>query len=446
MTNQTVEMVKETAQSRLAQLGMDEQPVAVLNVQQKSLRDNGFLVDIDVTGVSQFFASVDWHLDLGIPQTDERRKSGRLTPGRKCLINKAGKFRSLETRVRYNLEKYSFKVALFGDYRYVPDTAFMAWHEAHEAICAEWDEEKESLLDRYDQLVYEAEVEFSGMARETWLTLMARNDPESRKWIEENDLQSFTESVVSAARKSMPTRNDIQTKLAIKLQPMATFLLGDEQAQLELEREQALAEADKIRQERDHWARQEAAFTRQQEAKAQAAEAEAYEKELAAKAERQERERVAQAEAQEKIERAKAETAAIKAAQLEIARKAVLDMANPYAEVMQDLRSNVYDTVTEVLDNIRKHGRVLGKTKEKIDNLVSLFSLLHNPAVTPDPELEAAFNTLKSAMGQQGSDTKRDTDAIKDALTDVKLVAGNLVGELAQETRLSTGGWEQLDL
>lgn len=435
MNSQVIEDVKTTAEDTLAGMGLDDLPVRVLDVQQRSLRDNGFLVDIDVKGVSQFYTSVDWHLDLGIPKSDERRTSGRLTPGRKCLVTDAGKFRSLETRARVNLEKYSHRVAMFGNYRYIPNTAFMEWYEKHEAITAEWDAAKQDLLDGYDGLVYEAEEAFTAMARETWLTLVGRNDSATREWVAQNSLAKFTEQVVSKARASMPSERDIEQKLVISLQPLATFLLGDEQAAIELERQRALDEAERIRQERDYWARSERAWAEEQEAKAEAARTEQYQ-----------RERVARAEADEAIRQARIQTEAIKQAQLEIARKAVIEMANPFEEVVQDLRANVYETVTEVLENIRKHGRVLGKTKEKIDNMVDLFRLMHNPAVTPDRELEQAIHSLETALRADGTETKRDTGAITEALNEVAGVTSRLATDLAAETRVSKGGWEQLDL
>lgn len=447
MTSDTLtkDTVRQDAMDRLQGLGLDAD-VRVLDIQQRQLRDNGFLVDIDVCGVSQFYCAVDWHLDLGIPKGDERRESHRLTPGRKCLVTDAGKFRSLETRVRANLDRYSFRIAMFGNYRYIPNTAFMEWHTKHQEIVAEFEIEKERLLDRYEDLVAEMQDAFRAMARETWLTLMSRQDEDTRAWVREHSITKFSDMVVARAMEKMPTVAQIDERLQIVLQPLATFLLADEQAAIELERERALTAAQELRMERDMFARQERAWTEKAEAESKAVQAESAARREAAAAEAAARARAANAEAEEQIRRAQAETAAIKAAQLEIARTAVKQMVNPFEEVIGDLRAQVYNTVTEVLDNIRHNGRVVGKTTEKIENLIALFALLHNPAVTPDAELESAIGALRSAMNVGGSGTKRSVSAIQAALTEVKYVAGNVVSDIAAETAPSKGGWEQLDL
>lgn len=428
------EQVKAEAVEKLNSYGLDT-PVRVLDVQMRELRDNGFLVDIDVTGVSPFYTSVDWHLDLGIPKSDERRTSGRLTPGRKCLVTDAGRFRSMETRARYNLEKHSHRVAVFGNYRYVPNTAFLTWLDKHNEIVAEWDEAKEALLDNYQDIILEVVDAFTAMARETWLTLVSRHDTASQEWIAGNSLDAFTEAVVQKAVSAMPSPEDIRDKLAIRLQPLATFLLSNEQAEIEREREQIMAEVEKSRLERDSFARSERAWVEREEAKTKAAKEEAYQ-----------RERAARAEADESIRRARIETEAIKSAQLEIARKAIKQMANPFEEVIGDLRTQVHSTVTEVLENIRQHGRVLGKTKEKIANLCDLFALLYNPAVTPDAGLEQAIGALRKSLSVEGDATKRDTAAIRSALMEVANIASQAAAEVAAETAPSKGAWEQLDL
>ena len=78
--------------------------------------------------------------------------------------------------------------------------------------------------------------------------------------------------------------------------------------------------------------------------------------------------------------------------------------------------------------------------------MVDLFRLMHNPAVTPDRELEQAIHSLETALRADGTETKRDTGAITEALNEVAGVTSRLATDLAAETRVSKGGWEQLDL
>lgn len=437
--------VQAEAQERLRQLTGEDQRVRVLGLQQKALRDNGFLVDIDVTGVSMFYAKVDWRLDLGIPKNDERQRSGRISPGRKWLID-VRKFKSLETRIRKNLEKHSFKITAFGGYRYVPDTAFTEWYNDHTNICNEWERQKDELLASYDTHLYGLEIDFSKMARETWLTLVGRatTDAGAGEFLDRynRSVSDFIQAVVDAALKSVPSRQRIRDELHIHLRPMATFMLSSEQAAMEYETAKINAAKQQEWDSLNYWRRKE-------KAQAEAAEAEAAtvveaerDKQLLSYTQRNEAQRAARAKTDAEIERARITTEAIRKEKTRIAREALADMAAPIEEIVNDLRGQILTTAGEITRNINRHGRVLGKTVQKVEGMVATFRLLN---IAGDEELEQVLNSLESAMEVAGTNgTKRDVGSIEQALRSVNDVASTVAGEVIDET--ADADWDYLEL
>lgn len=419
--------VRQDAAGQLDAWGIQHK-VEIVQLQQRELRDNGFLVDIDIHGVSQFTAKVDWYVDLGINADDERRTTKRLSPGRKNLLPES-KFRSLETRLRRNLYKHSIEVSAFGGYRYVPNTAFMDWWDTHQELCEEWDAEVERVCAQWDYLVDEAKIDFGRMARDAWLALIGRNG-QGTSGLHHQSMDSFVADAIWLVGEQMPSPSQIRTNTRVTLRPFGTFLTDLEQAQADQEIEDIRGNIQREREERDTFARSEKAWTEQQEAKAR----EMGELADAARFERWERERVAR-------EKAEIEIAAIKEVQLEIAREAIVDMQNPFADAVAQVRERAYDTTLEVLENVQKHGRVLGKTVQKIETMATMFRALN---VVGDGDLEMAIRSLDAALAMPGVDTTRNTGAITTALEQVLAVAESTAEEVAEETTLT--GWDMLNI
>ena len=424
MSRKTEKQAKDAAE---AKTGLGN--VQVYHLQQRELRENGILVSLSVHGVSQFYARVDWTLDLGIPKEDVRRE--RLTPGRKALIPD-GKLKSLETRVRRCLERHSLEIAAFGDYRYVPDTAFWDWKDAHDSIVQEWEDEIESKIAEWDDLLYQLETDFSAMARETYMTLLGRRHTESNGDVDEvldryPNMNRFVRAVVAQAEAKLPTPAQIRETCRIVVHP-ATFLLDDETEAALLEAAELSMARQKKLDEANYWRRQDMARAEEAEAKASTAKQEQITQEAMLRVDRVEHER-----------REQHRTAALREAQLEMARESITEMGSPFQQVIDGLRTQILTTTEELLTNVRKHGRVLGKTNQKATNMIAMFRLLN---AAGDRELESKLDELQGELTI--SPDLRDADAVISILEDVAGVAMSSAEEVIDLTTLDA--WDMLEV
>lgn len=394
----------------------------VLAAAERQLRDGGVGVDIDVQGLSRLWTSVDFYLDLGVLQGDKRRK--RLSPGRKSLVE-SNKLASLQTRIRTNLYNHSFVIGLLGSYRYVPDDAFMTWHGKHEALVGEFNQVRDDYIERYDELVAALQEDYRDMATETWEALVARGDDDEKSFTEEYTLPEFQDAVVAKAMTKLPSPEEMEEEIKVVVK-VATWMLGVEAAQDQLSRERLLGEAQVEREERDHWLQEDRAHSKAMEAKWNAQQEEAMVKTVEA----QEAQRLIEVEADAKAK-------AIKAAQLELARKSVQEMTNPLDEMLNSLRDQMYKTTAQVADNVSKNGRVVGKQVQAITNMIATFRMLN---AAGDDELESQINSLELAMDKPGLVTTRDTGAILTALNSVAGVAITKAESLVDLT-----SWDEFD-
>lgn len=413
--------VAETATAKAQAFGL-ESDANVLTAAERQLRDGGLGIDIDVKGLSRLWTSVDWYLDLGVLQGDKRRK--RLSPGRKNLLPDS-RLASVQTRIRTNLYNHSLVVGLLGSYRYVPDDAFLDWHEKHKALVVEFYEVLEDHINRYDELVEALENDYRDMASETYKALAARGDTDEKAFTDEYTLEQFQDAVVTKALSKLPSPDEMRKEIKVVV-GVATWMLGVEQAQDTLERERLLSEARAEREERDVELREMRAHAEAMEAKWQAQKEEAE----VSKTEAEAQQYLIQVEAKAKAE-------SIRLAQLELAREAVAEMANPMDEMLNGLREQMYTVTNKVAKNISKNGRVVGKQVEAIENMVKTFRMLN---AAGDDELEAKINELEESLSMPGLTTKRDTDAILSALN---RVAG--VALTKAETLVDLTAWDEFD-
>ena len=213
----TIDEVRDDALANLRGLGIDVDNVQVSHANSKELRDNGFLVDIDVTGTSMFETGVSWSLDLGIADRDSRRVTKRIRPGRKMLLPN-NKLLSIVQRIRDNLYKYSHNLAVFPGYRYIPNSAFQEWHERHQELLEEFEDYKAELVTGHAVFKDKCRQDFAKHARDTYPRLAA--DVRSKLTVEE-----FTGQVVASALASFPTKSMIRENLRVVTLPPATFIL-----------------------------------------------------------------------------------------------------------------------------------------------------------------------------------------------------------------------------
>jgi len=412
----THEQVRQRALSNLYEMGFDGD-VEVFYANAKALRESGMLLDLDITGLTMFDARISWNLDLGVTKGDSRRITKRIRPGRKNLLSNT-RLQSIAQRIRQNLLDYSQGISIFPGYRYVPYSAFMRWHERHQALVKEWEQYKKWVLDNYDQIKLDCRADFTDHAKDTWGRTPALQGS--------YELDAFVNAVVADALARFPTKARILAELNVTLKPPATFLLESEY-QAEMLRAQRLSatrrdEAEKERLERDTWARDRKAQMEKAEADAAAAKEEQRltEEQVAAQL------RVVQFEEEEAMR-------AIRAAQVEIARKAVADTVNPLLEIVKENRDKIYATLSKLQSNIAKRGWVHGKEAAAIRNLAEWFNLMN---ITSDSEMAKQLEKLSATVESrtEGSGKSYDTDAVLSSirsavatsLTDAATVAANL--------------------
>lgn len=397
--------VADTVSDRLEALGYGDQAPTVLEAAERQLRDGGIGVDIDVRGLSRLWASVDWYLDLGVLQEDTRRT--RLSPGRKNLLPD-NLLASVQTQLRNNLYKHSFPVGVLGSYRYIPNEAFLEWKAAHDELVDRFNAIRDGYIDRYDELVAALEADYAEMAQETWDALRARGTEAEKQFTRDYTLGQFTLAVVNKAKDKLPSAEEMRREIRVVVS-VATWMLPVEAAQDALEHERLVATEQAEREEREWWVREERMRREAMEQEWKALDEESRARQQAAMAE-QELIRI------EQRERAQA----IRNAQIELARASIMDLANPMDEMLNGLRERMYQSAHKVLANVEKHGRVVGKQVEAIENMVAMFRMLN---AAGDAELEHEIERLAESLHVEGVTHKRDTMAIKTALAGVAQVA-----------------------
>ena len=378
----THDEVRQRALDNLAALGFDGEEVEVFYANAKALRESGMLLDLDITGLTIFDARISWTLDLGVGDKDSRRVTKRLRPGRKNLLANT-KLQSIGQRIRENLATYSQAITIFPGYRYVPYSAFIKWYERHQELVKEWDEYKAWILESYEQIRADCRADFAKHARDTWAKTVAVQD--------RYDMTAFEAAVVSHALSHFPSKARIEAELNVILKPPATFLLESEyQNELLLAQrtaEQRRTEQEKAYLDRDYWARKRKADAEQAESEAE----EARQKARAAEEETASKLRVIAFEEEEQMK-------AIKAAQVEIARKAVAETVNPLLEIVEENRKRIYATLSKLQVAIGRRGWVHGKEANAIRSLADWFQVMN---ITGDDEMATRLEALRDTLGER---------------------------------------------
>lgn len=397
--------IDELRQQHAERYGVETSRVGTVRLELRKLQQMGTLVDLDFHG-SNMFTTRATYSELGIPIGDMRRK--RLRAGSKDLLPKKliGRLRSIETRFRQSLEKHSYRIGAFGSYRWVPFTAYEAWRDDWNRLQGELAEWKEETLSRYDEFTETIVEDFTQIASEAWQALLARRGGDTNFVLVTKDgaefdggqKEAFVEHVVSKAVAKLPTREDVQTRLYVDYRTAVLLTQADVEAdrliaeQLRAERE---AEAARVWEEAER--RNEERRRRQNKL---------WEEEK---------------EAQLRVREKEIKINAMRQAELEHARQQMAQMGSPLQEVFDSLRAQMYEDVGEILEGIRKNGRLVGRSSERVRNLVETFRLLN---AHDDSSLEAALDELQARLADlQSADSEHkaiSTDNLADQLEQIK--------------------------
>jgi len=361
-------------------LGVDEERVELHRLHLAQMKEAGLLIDLDIHGTSQFTVRASY-AEMGISADDVRTE--RLRAGTKDLFPGYSKrLRSLETRARANLAKYSFNVSAFGGWLWLPWTAYPSWREGHDLIVAELDAVKTELLDAYDDIAEQNRQYFAEVGGRAWKALLSGYVPGDKVVIVTTDGQAFEdrdrfiEYVVQRALSKMPLPGEIDATLRIDY------------------RTSILASADEVEAESAAIAQARAAV-----AEAHARQAEAHRAEH-------------QAELQVWVQKSEAEAQieAFRKAELEHARRQLAQMGSPIDEALDGLRANLYDAVANLLAGIRKNGGFRGQASTKAADLYAYWKQL-NGNLLQDAGLDSALAGLDAEMKRYSGAPKEHRDA-----------------------------------
>lgn len=285
--------------------------VQVVRLELRRLRDLGTLVDVNVVGIGMLYTATLWD-ELGIPITDKRRS--RLGKGRKSLVSEvfSGKITSLAVRMRQNLERYSYSLAGFAPYRWIPVNAYFEWRGKHETLVKELDE----LIDSYDEAAAAADLQatMQDIADEAYTAICSRDATFSEPYTD------FVNRIATTALAKLPTKDGLKQGLRVSYR---TALLEDtadiekrlaELDQTELERTQLRCEADKVRE--------------------------------------------------------------MHRLEMEKARNQMQMMASPWDEMLKQFEVQFHQKVVAASEMIQKHGYLPGKTAESLKEARHLYDVL----------------------------------------------------------------------
>lgn len=378
----------------------------VVSLQLKSLRDNGILIDLNVSGTGMFQKTLTW-LETGINETTGDARAANFTKGMKFLYPEEviRKIKSLESQMRQLIGSYTFQITGFHPYRWLPYTAYQEFRSKWDKLVGEFAEVKADMVANHEKYVDVTADEYTKIAEDSWKSLTSggkyknliiqRGDKKQTLTKDE-----FISAFVSSTVAQIPSVEKIENRLT------ATYVTALVYGEADLAEDQL--EAEEIRRRSKVKAEADDLTVRIKQEKLQ---------QLTRKGQldRQEREL--------KIE-------AMREAELENARQQLTNMVSPFMEVFNAMRERFAEDAKAIRDSIQKNGYVRGKVAEKGRGLIELFNLM---AIHDDEQLRGALIDLKKSLGPISESQPRDAEQIKDILTDIINMASDATSALTAE-------------
>lgn len=382
--------------------GIDENRVMTVQMQLDILREQGILIDLNITGTGMFTKSASFD-EVGFARDGEKdARYDWIKPGTKFVIPEAPvrRLKSIESRMRQLLDKRTRKVTGFYPYRWLPFTAYETFKEDWLQARSDFYELKIEIIADRDNYVDIVADEYSRVAHSAWASIKAQG----YKWaiIEGKRMSQddFIDYIVEKAVALVPSVEDIDEKLHADY--VTALVYGQEDAALDEARAAEIREGIRLNRELSQIEVSVAAENAR--ANAWQIQADQTEREL-------------------KIE-------AMMQAELEHAREKLKTITSPFEEIFSTLRTQFADDATAILENVRKNGFVRGKVAEKGRGLIDLFDLM---CTHDDRELRAKLATLKLELGEPGTkqnDADRDVERITRTLTEIIDLSNNITADL----------------
>jgi hypothetical protein len=399
-------------------------PQAAVNMQLDKLRQEGILVDLNISGTNMFQRTPNW-LELGIAEFAGDKRAEQFSKGQKFVFpeDRIKALKSIESRLRQNLINYSYDVTGIRPYRWLPYTAYAAWREKHDKIVADGELLKHDLIDHRDRYVDEIALVYTTIAEEAWAGVTGGIDQggnrvqlydyvrltDKRGNILSLDHDAFIDYVVRSTVETIPTAADIEARL--KFDYVTAMVYGDEdvaadQARAEAIRLQVSAEREQLDLAREYQRTENSML--QERARAEAWNIQ-----------------TAQREREEKI-------AAMRQAEYDHHRQQLQETISPFAEVYRAAVAQFVDHAREILESVQKNGYVRGKVAERGRGLLDLYQLMVLPGMG-DQKLETYLRELKALL--PAASEGRSPEDIANKLRDI--IA--LEAEAAENVQSVTG-------
>ena len=385
-----------------------EAPTNTVTLQLNQLKENGILVDLHVTGTGIFQKTPNW-LELGIAEwTGDDRRADQFSKGQKYLFpeEKVKAVKSIESRLRQNLQFYSFDVTGIKPYRWLPYTAYQAWREKHDQIVAQGNALRDDLVVNRDHYVDQIAEVYTQIAEKAWVSVTSGTENGRRiqryEYVSLTDKtgkaqtldhEAFISYIVSSTVAEVPTAAEIDARLRFDYTTALVSGLDDlaaEQARADSIRLQTLAEREQLNLARQYQQTENAMLLER-------ARKEAWNNQ------------------QEQTER-EAKLSAMREAEMEHHREQLKETISPFAEVYRAAISQFIDHARDILESVKKNGYVRGKVAERGRGLFDLYEMLVLPGMGDD-RLQTYLRELKAMLPADAE--SRSPEQIADKLREI---------------------------
>lgn len=400
-----------------------QQPQAAIKLQLDFLRQNGILVDLSITGSGMFQKTPNW-VELGIADWAEDERVKQFTRGSKYLYpeQKIRDIKSIESRLRQNLDRHSREVTGFKPYRWIPYTAYQAWRDKHDAIVADGEALKADLIANRNQYVDEIAAIYAEVAESAWVAATSGEMDGRRVQIYQYvqvfdkrahkqralDHEEFLSFIVETTIAQIPTVEDIQEKL--RWDYTTALVYGEQDAAADQARAEAIREQIDLARQLSQAEAEKAKLENQRLAEQVRAEAWAI----------QQRQQAIAAEREAKI-------AAMRQAEYEHNVQQLKETISPFAEIYRAAISQFVDHAREMLESVRKNNHVRGKVAERGRGLLDLYQLMVLPGLGSE-KMEVYLRELREMLPKETE--KRSPDEIAAKLEEIIALEAEIADDL----------------
>lgn len=395
----TKEQVKDLKKKAEKVTGKRAIPV---RLQLSILRENGILIDLNITGSGMFTKTASFD-EIGFLQDSSKdARYGWIKPGSKFLIPEPAvrKIKSVVIRMRQVFENHSRKVQGFSPYNWMPYTAHPGWVEKWTALKYEFYEVKREIIDSRDDYVDQIAKEYERVAMSAWQSMSAQDNGVVTIGGEKMDMEDFVSYIVEKAINLVPSIEAIEEKL------QADYITALVYGEADVAKD--LAEAQQVRSE-----------ARASEEKVDLENRllleELRTRTIANNAEKEKRD---------------LEIEAMRQVELDHAREQIKETVSPFVEVYKQALDECVEKAADLLETIRKGGKVRGKIAEKGRGLLNFYNMMLIPELT-DERMAKMLAELQSLMGEEGTkDEARDTDQIASKLKEIVELQNTVADEI----------------